>query len=122
MNTKTVRIVDIGRGPQLSTSRVTAQDLLPYYREESSNEEIRRWIPSLTDEEITVLKDYIREHFAEVVQAENEIKVGNERMRAMQPAWTRAGDRLSIEERQVLLRERLAQRKMETNGASDSPG
>jgi hypothetical protein len=122
MKTETIQIVDHGRGPQLSTSRITVQDLLPYYREGASNEEMRRWIPALTDDEITVLKDFIRDHFEEVLQTEKKIKAYHDRMRAAQPAWTRANDHLSIEERKALLREKVVQRKAEKNGADDSPG
>jgi uncharacterized protein YeeX (DUF496 family) len=122
VKTETIEIVDHGRGPQLSTKRITVQDLLPYYREGASNEEIRRWIPSMTDDEIARLKDFIREHFDEVIQAEKEIKAYHDRMRAAQPAWTRANDHLSIEERRALLKAKLAQRKAEKNGADDSPG
>jgi uncharacterized protein (DUF433 family) len=122
MKTETIKIVDLGRGPQLSSSRITVQDLLPYCRDDASNEEIRRWIPSLTDDEIAILKDYIRDHNEEVLQFEKEIKAYHDRMRAEQPAWTRANDQLSIGERQTLLRENLAQRKAEQNGADDPPG
>ena len=122
MKTETIQIVDHGRGPQLSTSRITVQDLLPYYRDGVPNEEIRRWIPLLTDDEIALLKDYIRDHYQEVLETEKEIKAYHDRMRAAQPAWTRANDHLSIEERKALLREKLAQRQAEKNGADDSPG
>jgi len=122
MKTETIQIVDHGRGAQLSTGRITVQDLLPYYRDSASNEEIRRWIPALTDDEIAVLKDYIRDHYEEVLQTEKTIKAYHDRMRAAQPAWTRANEHLSIEERRILLREKLAQRKAVDNGADDSPG
>jgi uncharacterized protein (DUF433 family) len=121
MKTETIQIVDRGRGPQLSSCRITVQDLLPYYRDGASNDEIRQWIPSLTEDEIAVLKDYIRDHYAEVLQTEQEIKAYHDRMRAAQPAWTRANDHLSIEERRALLREKLTQRKAERNGADDTP-
>ena len=122
MKTEAIQLVDHGRGPQLSTCRITVQDLLPYYRDAAASDEIRRWIPSLTDDEIAVLKDYIRDHFEEVLQTEREIKAYHDRMRAAQPPWTRANDHLSIEERRALLREKLAERKAEKNGADDSPG
>ena len=35
-----VQIVDRGRGPQLSTSRITVQDLVPYLQQELTREEI----------------------------------------------------------------------------------
>jgi uncharacterized protein (DUF433 family) len=111
VKTETIEIVDRGRGTQLSTSRITVQDLLPYYQEGASNEDIRRWLPSLTEEEIAVLKYYIRQHYEEVLQAEKEIKAYHDRMRAAQPSWTRANDHLSLEERKALLQEKLAERK-----------
>lgn len=118
---KNIEIVDRGRGPQLSTSRVTVQDLLPYYRENASNEEIRRWMPSLSDGEIAALKDYIRDHFDEVVQTERAVKAHHDRQRADQPAWTRAHDDLPLEERKAMLRQRLM-RPAEIHGADHSRG
>ena len=122
MNTEKLQIVDHGRGPQLSNCRITAQDLLPYYREGASNDEIRRWIPSLSDQEIALLRDYIRDHFEEVIQAEKDIKAYHDRMRAQQPAWTRVNDALSLEERRALLRKKLAERKAGSNGAQGTSG
>ena len=122
MKTETLRIVDLGRGPQLSTCRITAQDLLPYYREGASNDEIRRWLPSLSDPEIALLSDYIRDHSEEVIQAEKDIKAYHDRMRAQQPAWTCVNDALSLEERRVLLRKKLAERKAGSNGAQGTSG
>jgi hypothetical protein len=122
MNTERLQIVDHGRGPQLSTCRITAQDLLPYYREGASNDQIRRWIPSLSDDELALLKDYIRDHFEEVLQAEKDIKAYHDRMRAQQPAWTRANDSLSLEERRALMRKKLAERKAGANGAQGTSG
>jgi uncharacterized protein (DUF433 family) len=122
MKTESIKIVDHGRGPQLSSCRITVQDLLPYYREGASCEEIRRWLPSLSDEEIGLLKVYIRDHFEEVVQAEKDISAYHERMRALQPAWTRANDHLSLDERRSRLRKKLAERKTGDNGAHGSLG
>src|SRR6266566_393039 len=61
-----IHLVDRGRGLQLSTSRITVQDLVPYFQEGCSNEEIIRWIPTLTAEEIAVVERYYREHQAEL--------------------------------------------------------
>ena len=122
MKTETVQIVDHGRGPQLSTCRITVQDLLPYYREGASNDEIRRWIPALSDDEIALLKDYIRGHLEEVVQAEKDIKAYHDRIRAQQPAWTHANDALRLDERRALMRKKLTERKAGPNGAQGTPG
>jgi hypothetical protein len=118
----TLQIVDHGRGPQLSTCRITAQDLLPYYREGAPNDEIRRWIPTLTDNEIALLRDYIRDHFEEVIQAEKDINAYHDRMRAQQPAWTRASDAFSLVERRALMRKKLTERKAGANGAQGTSG
>jgi uncharacterized protein (DUF433 family) len=122
MKTETLQIVDQGRGPQLSSCRITVQDLLPYHREGASNDEIRRWMPSLTDDEIALVRDYIRTHHEEVLESEKEIKAYHDRMRAQQPNWTRANDHLSSDERRALLRERLTQSKVGQNGADATPG
>jgi hypothetical protein len=122
MKTEVLQIVDHGRGPQLSTCRITVQDLLPYYRERASNDEIRRWIPSLSDDEIALLRDYIRDHFEEVIQNETDIKAYHDRMRAEQPEWTRANDALSLDERRALMRKKLGERKAGPNGAQDTFG
>lgn len=65
MKTETIAIVDHGRGPQLSTSRITVLDLVPYFQKGQSHDEIRRWLPTLSDEEITVVEDFYRQHQAE---------------------------------------------------------
>jgi hypothetical protein len=51
-----IQIVNRGRGLQLSTSRVTVQDLVPYFQEGCSYDEIIRWIPTLTHDEIAVVE------------------------------------------------------------------
>jgi len=57
-----IQIVDRGRGLQLSTSRITVQDLVPYFQRGCSYDEIIRWIPTLTHEEIAVVERYYQEH------------------------------------------------------------
>jgi uncharacterized protein (DUF433 family) len=74
MKSESIQIVDRGRGPQLSTSRVTVQDLVPYFQEGCSYEEIVRWIPSLTPEEIAVVERYYREHQQELDQEDRAIR------------------------------------------------
>lgn len=69
-----ISIVDRGRGLQLSTSRVTVQDLVPYFQEGCSHDEIRRWIPTLSDEEIAVVKRYYREHQTELDEQDRQIR------------------------------------------------
>lgn len=74
MKTDAIQIVDRGRGMQLSTSRVTVQDLVPYFQDGCSREEIIRWIPSLTVEEIDVVENYYREHQQELDEQDRQIR------------------------------------------------
>lgn len=57
-----IQIIDRGRGLQLSTSRITVQDLVPYFQRGCSYDEIIRWIPTLSREEIAVVERYYHEH------------------------------------------------------------
>jgi uncharacterized protein (DUF433 family) len=69
-----IQIVGRGRGLQLSTSRITVQDLVPYFQEGCNYEEIMRWIPTLTVEEIAVVDRYYREHQAELEEEDRLIR------------------------------------------------
>ena len=115
----TPEIVDRGRGPQLSTSRITAQDLLPFYRQGASYDEIRRWLPSLTDNEIAVLKEYIRCHYDDILAAEQQIKDYHDRMRADQASISRHRNNRSVNDLRDQIKEQLAKRKGQQQGAID---
>ena len=66
MNINNICIVDNGRGKQLSTSRITVLDLIPYFQRGCNYDEIRHWIPSLSEEEIAVVERYYRENQVEM--------------------------------------------------------
>ncbi len=78
---KTISLVNRGRGLQLSTSRVTVQDLVPYLIEGCSHEEIIHWIPSLTVEEILVVERYFHEHKQELLEEDRLIRERNANLR-----------------------------------------
>src|SRR5262245_3218996 len=80
-----IQIVDRGRGLQLSTSRVTVQDLVPYFQEGSSYDEIRRWIPTLTHEEIAVVEHYYQEHKETLDEEDRRIRERTAQRK--NPAW-----------------------------------
>jgi uncharacterized protein (DUF433 family) len=109
---RTIAIVDRGRGLQLSTSRITVQDLVPYFQRGDSDEEIMRWIPILTREEIAVVQRYYREHKGELdeedrrIRARTEERVRQQKLRVPEPEGT-------PEERLA----RLKRRHQERNGA-----
>jgi uncharacterized protein (DUF433 family) len=118
MNTE-IHLVDRGRGLQLSTSRITVQDLVPYFQEGCSYEEIIRWIPRLTAEEIAVVERYYREHQAELDEEDRLIRdrtaerVRQQRLRFPEFEGT-------SEERLARLRLILEKRRQEKNGERNS--
>jgi uncharacterized protein (DUF433 family) len=85
MKTEAIEIVDLGRGPQLSTSRVTVQDLVPYLQEGCSDEEILRWIPTLTRAEIAVLRNYYRAHQQQL--DDEDCRIRERSAQHQNPAW-----------------------------------
>jgi uncharacterized protein (DUF433 family) len=80
-----ITIIDRGRGLQLSTSRVTVQDLVPYFQEGCAYDEIARWIPSVTREEVNVAQAYYRDHRAELDEQDRRIRERSAQRR--NPPW-----------------------------------
>jgi uncharacterized protein (DUF433 family) len=72
--TQSITIVDRGRGLQLSTSRITVQDLIPYFQDNCPDAEIIRWIPVLTAEEIGVVRQYYLDHRTELDEQDRRIR------------------------------------------------
>lgn len=73
-----ITIVDRGRGPQLSTSRITIQDLFPYFQLGYTDERIiGEVMPSLSAAEIGVARRYVDEHRAEVLEQDRRIRERN---------------------------------------------
>lgn len=85
MNSEPMHLVDRGRGLQLSTIRITVQDLVPYFQEGCSYEEILRWIPDLTVEEIKFVEAYYRENQAELDEEDRQIREQNDKRK--NPEW-----------------------------------
>lgn len=73
-----VSIIDCGRGPQLSTSRITVQDLFPYFQLGYTHEQIIRHVmPSLSFAEIEAARRYVEEHHEEVLDEDRLIRERN---------------------------------------------
>lgn len=75
--TKAIEIVDRGRGPQLSTSRITVQDLVPYLQRNLTDAQIREIIPVLTLDEIHAVEEYVRGNFDAVMEQDRRIRERN---------------------------------------------
>jgi len=71
---KAIEIVDRGRGPQLSSKRITVQDLVPYLKQNWSHEQIMEIMPALTVEEIQAVEDYVRQNYAAVMEQDRLIQ------------------------------------------------
>ena len=112
-----IAIVDRGRGPQLSTSRITVQDLVPYFQRNSSYDDIRAVMPALSIEEIQVVERYVRDHYDEVMEQDRRIRARNaSRVRTLEveEIARRGGEKMAA------LREEFTKKK-ERNG-DPSPG
>jgi hypothetical protein len=70
---KEITIVDQGRGPQLSTSRITVQDLFPFLQQHYTPEQIMEIMPVLTADAIRVVEEYIKENLDAVMELDRRI-------------------------------------------------
>ncbi len=110
-----ITLVDRGRGLQLSTTRITVQDLVPYFQQGCSYEEIIRWIPSLTHEEIAVVEQYYQQHKAELDEEDRQIRAyRDEQIRLQRLRFPQFEG--THEERMTRLRGLLEKRRQEKNG------
>jgi uncharacterized protein (DUF433 family) len=110
-----ITLVDRGRGLQLSTSRITVADLVPYFRNGDSHDEIIRWIPSLTPEEIKIVEDYYRQHKEELDEHDRRVMAHREEQTRLQRLRFPPLDGTK-EERMQQLRERLRRHLERKNG------
>lgn len=110
-----ITLVDRGRGLQLSTSRITVMDLVQYFRGGCSYDEIRRWIPSLSVEEISVVDEYYREHKGDLDEADDRVRKHREELiRRQRERFPESNE--TPGQRIARMRERLHQLHPETNG------
>jgi hypothetical protein len=97
-----ITLVDRGRGLQLSTSRITVRDLVPFFREGYFYDEIVRWLPSLTHEEIGIVHRYYRQHKDELDDPESRVRARHAepirtRRTRLPPAESTLQDRLTLD-------------------------
>jgi uncharacterized protein (DUF433 family) len=112
-------IIDRGRGPQLSTCKITVQDLLPAFKAGRSDTEILVWYPQLGVDEVRLLRQYYLDHTAEVLAAEAEITAYHDELRRRYSRPS-ALDGKSPEEQRAYLLQKLAERRAtEANGVHD---
>src|SRR5438309_6811331 len=73
MDTKTVRIIDVGRGPQIEGHRLTVMDVFYYLHRGYDFDFIRRAMPSLSREQFDAVVDYVNEHREELVEQDRRV-------------------------------------------------
>jgi hypothetical protein len=121
MNTQTVHIVDRGRGPQLSTSRITVLDVFYYLHRGYDFEFVHRAMPSLTRGEFDLIVGYVKDHHDELVEqdrrAEEFHQKGMESQHARGGIFAASDENLTTAERVARLKEKVNQKQAEKNGA-----
>lgn len=119
MSTSTeFKLVNRGRGLQLSTSRVTVQDLVPYFQQGCSVTEIMRWVPAVTREELEFVQHYYQEHQAELDEEDRRIRAYVDEQVRLQRARFPEEPR---EDRLARMKEVARKRRQERNGEGN-PG
>jgi uncharacterized protein (DUF433 family) len=115
MKTEIVEIIDRGRGPQLSNSRITVLDIVHYFQRKASYDEIIQSIPTLSREAVALIERYYLDHKDQFDELERRVQLHREEQIRLQrlkfPEFTG-----THEERITNLRQLLDQRSQEKNG------
>ena len=121
MNTTTVRIIDLGRGPQIEGSRLTVMDVFYYLHRGYAFDFIHHAMPSLTREQFDAVVEYVNEHHDELVEKDHRVDEFHQRGIAAQRArggiFAETEANLTTEERVARLKEKLKRKLAEENGA-----
>ncbi len=124
MDAETIAIVDCGRGPQLSTSRITVLDVFYYLHRGHDFEVVHQAMPNLSREEFDVVLTYVKDHRDELAEkdrkAEEFVSKRIEAQRQRGGIFAAAPENLSTEQRVAGLREKVQQRMAEKNGERHS--
>jgi hypothetical protein len=117
MKTETIAIVDHGRRPQFSTSRITVLDVFYYLHRGYDFDFTHQAMPSLTREEFDAVVAYVNAHHDELVEQDRRAEEFHKERMAAQHAkggiFAAADENLTTEERVARLKRKLA----EKNGA-----
>ncbi len=121
----TVTIVNRGRGPQLSTTRITVMDVFYWVHRGYGVDEIRDIMPMLSQEEIDAVMDYINANRDELAERDRCVEEIQTKRIAEQHArggiFAPPDENIPFEERLKHLRARLDRKIAEKNG-EQNPG
>ena len=119
MKTEIIEIVDRGRGPQLSTTRITVLDIFYYLHRGYAFNVIHEIMPTLSRKEFDVVVEYMNAHYDELVEkdgrAEEFIKRGIEEQKA-KGLCPPIDESVPLEERIARLKTKMSQRPGEKDG------
>ena len=108
-----ITIIDRGRGPQLSTSRITVLDVFYYLHRGHDFDFIHAAMPSLTRAEFDTTVEYVAAHRAELIEQDRRAEEAIRRDIAEQRAkglYAEIDESIPVEERVARMRAKLHQR------------
>jgi hypothetical protein len=114
-----IQIVDQGRGPQLSTTRITVLDVFYYLHRGYQFDAIQQIMPALSREEFDVVVEYVKANHDQLVQSDRRAEQFIRRSILEQTAkgLSRTSDEsVPLEQRLARLKEKMRQRIAEKNG------
>ena len=121
MKMEEATIVDRGRGPQLSNSRITVLDVFYYLHRGYDFDVVHRAMPSLTRDEFDLIFDYVKGHRDELVEKDRRAdefhRRGMEAQRARGGIFASTSENLTTEERVARLKEKMEQKLANRCGA-----
>jgi uncharacterized protein (DUF433 family) len=116
-----VRIVDLGRGPQIEGHRLTVMDVFYYLHRGYDFDFIHQAMPSLTRDQFDAVVEYVGQHHDELVEKDRRVEELNRRgieaQRARGGIFAESDENLTTEERVARLKEKIERKKAEKNGA-----
>jgi uncharacterized protein (DUF433 family) len=121
MNTNQVRIVDLGRGPQIEGHRLTVMDVFYYLHRGYDFDFIHQAMPSLTRDQFDAVVEYVNGHHDELAEKDRRVeefhKRGIDAQRARGGVFAESDEDLTTEERVSRLKEKMKLKVAEKNGA-----
>ncbi len=123
METKQVRIVDYGRGPQIENHRLTVMDVFYYLYRGRDFDFIHRALPSLTREAFDAIEAYVTEHRSELEEQDRRIEerirqgLGEQKDKGL---WHEIDHSIPVEERAARLKDKVQLLKERAEKTGDS--
>src|SRR5713226_2165961 len=114
MKTETIEIVDHGRGPQLSTTRITVLDIFYYLHRGYDFDAIQQIMPTLSRAEFDVVAEYVKTHHDELVEKDRKAEEFIRRGMAEQKTHE-IDEGMPVKERALRLKKKMLERLKETN-------